>query len=554
MTEPADAAAKQEQGADPRAGEKNHRPDAEPGARPDTGLRAEGISKRFAGVRALRDVTLDFPAGQVTALMGENGAGKSTLIKIINGDYIPDEGRITLGGEPVDLHTPADARRLGIRVIAQEPEIIPHVSVAENVYAGSLPRRSGLLTRRVLDRTALRERMRDDLVRLGFERALDPDALGSSLTAAQRQLVEILRAMTTEAKVIAFDEPTSSLGEHEVDALFGLIRRLREQGLAIVYVSHRLQEIFRLADRIAVLRDGALVGVRPVAETGEGELVRMMVGRDLSAMFAREQAATADEVVLDVRDVTTDDVRDISLQVRAGEVVALAGLVGAGRSELAGALVGDLPIRDGQVLVEGRPLRLRQPQDAVRAGIGYAPEERKAQALFLSRSVRDNTTLAVLDRLRRFRFVRRGEERRVAQEYVERLRVRTPSIEHEVRKLSGGNQQKVVLARWLARRPKVLILDEPTRGIDVGAKAEIYHIIADLARTGVAVLVISSELPEVLGLADRIVVMQNGRITGELSREEASEEAILALAMVDDLTAAVSGAATTQATNSGEAQ
>ncbi|MEZ0071976.1 sugar ABC transporter ATP-binding protein [Planotetraspora sp. GP83] len=558
MTEPADAAAGKEQGADPMAGERDHRPDAEPGARPDAGLRAEGISKRFAGVRALRDVTLDFPAGQVTALMGENGAGKSTLIKIINGDYIPDEGRITLDGEPVNLHTPADARRLGIRVIAQEPEIIPHVSVAENVYAGSLPHRSGLLTRRVLDRTALRERMRDDLVRLGFERALDPDALGSSLTAAQRQLVEILRAMTTDAKVIAFDEPTSSLGEHEVDALFGLIRRLREQGLAIVYVSHRLQEIFRLADRIAVLRDGALVGVRPVAETDEGELVRMMVGRDLSAMFAREQAAT-DEVVLDVRGVTTDDVRDISLQVRAGEVVALAGLVGAGRSELAGALVGDLPIRDGQVLVEGRQLRLRQPQDAVRAGIGYAPEERKAQALFLSRSVRDNTTLAVLDRLRRFRFVRRSEERRVAQEYVERLRVRTPSIEHEVRKLSGGNQQKVVLARWLARRPKVLILDEPTRGIDVGAKAEIYHIIADLARTGVAILVISSELPEVLGLADRIVVMQNGRVTGELTRETASEEAVLALAMVDDLAtvpeAAISPTGTTTGlTNSGGAQ
>jgi ABC-type sugar transport system ATPase subunit len=496
-----------------------------------TRLGAERISKRFAGVRALHDVTLDFPGGAVTALMGENGAGKSTLIKIIGGDYRPDGGQVTLDGEPLTLNTPADARRAGIRVIPQEPEIVPHVSVAENVYVGALPRHAG----RVLDRATLRTRVRDDLRRLGFERVLDPDALGSRLTAAQRQLVEILRALTTDAKVIAFDEPTSSLSEHEVEALFALIRRLRDQGLAVVYVSHRLQEIFQLADGIAVLRDGGLVGVRSVAETDENEIVKMMVGRDLSAMFAREHGAAGD-VVLDVDSVTTDDVDDVSLTVRSGEVVALAGLVGAGRSELAGALVGDLPIRSGQVRVDGRPVRLRSPRDAVRAGMGYAPEERKAQALLLQRTVRDNTSLAVLDRLRRFRFVRRAAERRLAREYVERLNVRTPGIEHEVRKLSGGNQQKVVLARWLARRPKVLILDEPTRGIDVGAKAEIYHLIDDLARSGVAVLVISSELPEVLGLADRIVVMQSGRVTGELDRAHATEEAILELAMAEDLT------------------
>jgi L-arabinose transport system ATP-binding protein len=502
----------------------------------DAVLRVTDIAKRFAGVRALEDVTLDFPGGTVTALMGENGAGKSTLIKIINGDHRPDGGRVVLEGRPLELHSPADARRHGIRVIAQEPEIIPHVSVAENVYAGALPRKAG----RLLDRAALRRRMRADLERLGFARALSPDTLGSRLTAAQRQLVEILRALTTDARVIAFDEPTSSLSEHEAEALFGLIRRLREQGLAVIYVSHRMQEIFRLADRIAVLRDGALVGVRDAGETSEQEVVRMMVGRDLSAMFAREHSAS-ERVVLEVRGVTTDDVRDVSLEVRAGEVVALAGLVGAGRSELAGALVGDLPIRSGEVRVEGRRVRLRQPRDAVRAGLGYAPEERKAQALFLSGTVRDNTSLAVLDRLRRLRFVRRGQERRLTREYVERLNVRTPSIEHVVRKLSGGNQQKVVLARWLARRPKVLILDEPTRGIDVGAKAEIYHLIDDLARSGVAILVISSELPEVLGLADRIVVMQRGRVTGELDRSQATEEAILALAMAGDLSSSSSG-------------
>ncbi|WP_280449629.1 sugar ABC transporter ATP-binding protein [Nocardia brasiliensis] len=496
-----------------------------------SGLRATGLSKSFAGVPALREVSLDFPAGAVTALMGENGAGKSTLIRILGGDHRPDGGRLELDGVLFDQATPAAARAAGIRVIGQEPEIVPHVSVAENVYLGALPRRAG----RLLDRAALHERMRTDLARLGFDRDLDPSTVGSKLTAAQRQLVEIMRALTTDAKVIAFDEPTSSLSDHETESLFALIGRLRERGLAVIYVSHRMREIFRLADRVAVLRDGALVGVRATAETTDQEIVRMMVGRDLSTLFARGPA-TPGRVVLDVDAVTTDDVSDVSLQVRAGEVVALAGLVGAGRSELAGALAGDLPIRSGTVRIDGKPVRLRQPRDAVRAGVGYAPEERKAQALLLHRGVRDNISLAMLDRLRRLRFVKAGAERRLAQQYVDSLRVRTPSIEQEVRKLSGGNQQKVVLARWLARKPKVLILDEPTRGVDVGAKAEIYRIIEELAEAGVAVLVISSELPEVLGLADRIVVMQQGRVTGELDRGAASEEAVLALAMAADLT------------------
>jgi ABC-type sugar transport system ATPase subunit len=502
---------------------------AEPGT--GTSLRVEHLSKRFAAVQALSDVSLDFPFGAVTALLGENGAGKSTLIKIVNGDCLPDSGQVVLAGHPLSLHSPADARRAGIRVIAQEPEIVPHVSVAENVYIGALARKAG----RRFDRATLRRRITDDLKRIGFERMLHPDTLGRHLTPAQRQLVEILRALTTDAKVIAFDEPTSSISEHEVDALFDLIRRLREQGLAIVYVSHRLAEIFQIADRVAVLRDGAVAGVVDAAATDEDGVVRMMVGRDLTAMYAREHVAT-DRVVLDVDNVTTDDVRDISLTVRAGEVVALAGLVGAGRSELCRALAGDLPIRSGAVRVDGRKVGLRQPVHAINAGIVYAPEERKAQALLLSRGVRDNIVLAVLNRLRRFRVMRAQAERKVANDYVARLHIRTPSIEQEVRKLSGGNQQKTVLARWLARNPKVLILDEPTRGIDVGAKAEIYDIIADLAKAGMAVLVVSSELPEVLGLADRIVVMQNGRITGELTRAEASEEAILSLAMADDLT------------------
>ncbi|OKJ61655.1 sugar ABC transporter ATP-binding protein [Streptomyces sp. CB02261] len=503
---------------------------ATPVSPPGAGVAVENITKRFGAVQALGGVTLTFLPGQVTALMGENGAGKSTLLKILTGDHQPTEGRVLLDGAPVSFASPQDARKAGIRIIPQEPEIIPHVSVAENVYAGSLPRTAG----RRLDRAELRRRITADLARLGFEKVIDPDQIGSELTAAQRQLVEILRALTGEAKVIAFDEPTSSLAENEAEALFALIDRLRAQGIAIIYVSHRMKEIFRLADRIAVLRDGASAGVLDAATTTESEVVRMMVGRDLSSLFVRQDVAR-DEVVLQLDGVTTDDVSDISLQVRAGEVVALAGLMGAGRSELGLALAGDRPLRSGRITLNGRPLRLRSPKDAIRAGIGLAPEERKAQALFLHRSIRDNTSLVSLERLRRMRFVRRGQEKTVAQEFSDRLRVRTPSIEHEVRKLSGGNQQKVVLARWLLRRPKVLILDEPTRGIDIGAKAEIYRIIADLARDGVALLVISSELPEVLGLADRVVVMQNGRITGELSRAEATEESILNLAMADDL-------------------
>jgi len=508
-------------------------PDPRPPGATDEGAAVHGLTKRFGPVQALGGVTLDFPASRITALMGENGAGKSTLLKILTGDHQPTEGQVTLDGRRLSLASPADARAAGIRIIPQEPEIIPHVSVAENVYAGTLPRRAG----RRLDRAELRRRITADLDRLGFADVLDPDLLGAHLTPAQRQLVEIMRALTGEAKVIAFDEPTSSLSDHEVDALFRLIRRLRDDGVAVIYVSHRMQEIFQLADRIAVLRDGELAGVQDATSTTESEIVRLMVGRDLSALFSRRRTAT-DRLVLDVDRVTTDDVRDVSLRIHAGEVVGLAGLIGAGRSELALALAGDLPVRSGTVTLDGQPLPSGNPGAVIKAGLGLAPEERKAQALFLHRSIRDNTSLVSLERLRRLRFVRRAAERELAQEYADRLRVRTPSIEQEVRKLSGGNQQKVVLARWLARKPKVLILDEPTRGIDIGAKAEIYQIIADLAEQGVALLVISSELPELLGLADRVVVMQNGRVTGELSHQNATEEAILALAMADDITSA----------------
>ncbi|WP_111765947.1 sugar ABC transporter ATP-binding protein [Nakamurella deserti] len=490
-------------------------------------LRADGVGKSFGPVHALAGVDFELRRGEVTALMGENGAGKSTLLKILTGDHQPDRGRLLLDGAEVSFADPSTSRRAGVRVIAQEPEIVPHVTVAENIYVGALPTGGGVFRARNLLATATR-----DLERFGFAGVIDARTLGRRLSPAQRQIAEIMRALVGGPDVLCFDEPTSSLGDEEVDILFALIRRLRDEGKAIGYVSHRMKEIFQLADRVTVLRDGKLVGTTPAAETDEAQLVRMMVGRDLSQLFDRTPT-TRDEVVLQLTAVTTDDVTDIDLTVHAGEVVGVAGLIGAGRSELMHAIVGDVPLSSGTLTLHGVPQRFSSPGDSVRAGIGFAPEERKADALIMQRTVRDNVSLAVLGRLSRFGFVRRRDESDTARRYVDRLRVRTPSIEQLVKNLSGGNQQKVVLARWLARNPALLILDEPTRGVDVGAKAEIYAIIQDLAAEGMAVLVVSSEMPEVIGLADRIYVMAGGRISGELAATEATEERILALAMAE---------------------
>jgi len=494
-------------------------------------LRLTSVTKRFPGVVALDDVSFELKPGTVTALVGENGAGKSTLLKVLGGDYQPDEGEISLGGTVMRFRSPAEAHAAGVHVIAQEPDIVPYTSVAENIYVGNLPARV-----RWLRNDQLYQQAEEALSRFGFDSVLRPTEIGINLTAAQRQLVEIMRTMVSDATIIAFDEPTSSLSDHEVNLLFALIRLLRDQGKAIAYVSHRLAEIFEVADEVVVLRDGKTVAHKSISEVDNASLVKLMVGRDLSQVFDHK-ASTTDKPVLEVEHLTSPDVNDISLKVNAGEIVALAGLVGAGRSELAGAIVGDLPVTSGSVLVEGEKIRLRQPSNGIRAGIGYAPEDRKRDALFMLRSVRDNASLVILKRLSQFRFINFAKEKSLADEYLARLRVRTPSYDRLVSTLSGGNQQKVVLARWLAAHPKALILDEPTRGIDVGAKAEIYEIMEGLAADGVAILMISSELPEILGIADRIVVMQNGHLTGELNRAEATEEKILALAMADDLAA-----------------
>ena len=493
-------------------------------------LSIQGVSKAFPNVQALADISLEVRPGEILALMGENGAGKSTLLKILNGDYQPDTGTMTLDNETLAFAGPRDARRAGVRVIYQEPEIIPGVDVAENIYAGELPRRGPFVDRRRLNLL-----VREDLRRYGFEGVLHPDRMGDELSPAQRQLVEIMRALKSGIRVIALDEPTSSLTDEEVTRLFTLVRRLRAEGAAIIYVSHRINEILRLADRVAVMRDGKLIAVRPAAELSQNEIVRLMVGRELTDVFRRNRAAT-DRVVLRVEDIRSIWHRGISFEVHAGEVLGFSGLVGAGRTELAKVIFGDLPRDSGRVLIEGQEVTIRQPGDAIRQGIGLAPEDRKREGLVVIRSVLENATIVILRRLTRLRFVRAHLERRTANEYIQRLAVKTPSLDQQVGKLSGGNQQKVVLARWLAARPKVLILDEPTRGIDVGAKAEIYRLIDELANEGLAIILISSELPEIMGLSDRIIVMQGGRITGELPGGPATtEEQVLALAMVDHL-------------------
>jgi L-arabinose transport system ATP-binding protein len=490
-----------------------------------------GVSKRFGVVQALEDVSLAIRPGEILALVGENGAGKSTLVRILEGVHQPDQGSLEIGGAPQAFRSPGDAHAHGIRVIHQEPDIIADLSIAENLFLGDFRRMNGIF----LDRGDLARRTRKILSAFGLEDELWPWTRAGNLGPAQRQLMEIMRALRSGVRLLALDEPTSSLTEDETQRLFGIVRQLRGDGVAIVYITHRMREVMALANRVAVLRDGRLVATRSTREVTEGEIVQLMVGRPITELFDRS-ARNPGKAVLSVRGLTTRRVKDISLDIHAGEVVGLAGLVGAGRSELAEAIFGHELASAGTVAVDGRTIRLRSPADAIAAGIGFAPEDRKSQALLLLRSVKDNITLCVPDLISRFNFIDSARERDLASSLADRLRVRTPSLDQLVAKLSGGNQQKVVLSRWLARRPKVLILDEPTRGIDVGAKAEIYRLIAQLAAEGMALLVISSEMPELLGLADRLLVMAAGRIAADLQRAEATEERILDLALGENLT------------------
>lgn len=496
---------------------------------PDNGappaLEMRNISKQYPGVRALDDVTLTVEAGEVHALLGENGAGKSTLMKILAGAQPMDHGEILLHGRPVVIDTPQRAMDHGISIIYQEFNLVPYLSAGENIFLGREPR--GVIPGFVDFRTLYAESQRV-LDRLGVR--IDARSPVNMLSVAQQQMVEIAKATSKQCRIIIMDEPSATLTEHELQALFGLIRRLKGEGVSIVYISHRLEEIFDVCDRATVMRDGKWIATRPVKELNREEIIRLMVGRELGEAIPKV-AAHVGEPALTVRNLSRAGVlHDISFTVHRGEILGLAGLVGAGRTETARAIFGADPLDGGQIELFGKPVRIRAPRDAIRLGIGLVTEDRKQQGLVLGMAVRENNTLANLDSLSRLGFIRRRAEQKVAEEYRVSLSIKTPSIEQSVQNLSGGNQQKVVLAKWLFTGSKVLIFDEPTRGIDVGAKSEIYKLMNELAAQGCAIIMISSELPEVLGMSDRILVMHEGTITGELLRADATQEKVMHLA------------------------
>ncbi len=492
-------------------------------------LALRNVSKRFGVVQALSAVTLTLRAGEILALVGENGAGKSTLMRILEGAHPPDHGEIVIDGQPHDFRTPAQAHAAGVRVIHQEPDIAPDLSVAENLFLGDLRAVGGVF----LNRRDLLRRTQALLARFRLEHQIRPWTPAGTLGAAHRQLIEIMRALRSGVRILSLDEPTSSLTEEEARRLFAVVRQLCAAGVGIIYISHRMHEVRALADSIAVLRDGHLVTQQPAADIDDASVLQLMVGRPIANLFAGARGAPG-AVLLAARGLTTARLRDVSFDVRAGEVVGLGGLVGAGRTEVARAVFGADRLLAGSVSIAGSKITLRSPADAIAAGMGFAPEDRKGQALLLLASVQDNIVLAVPHLIGRFGLLRRGAARRVAETLIRQLHIRTPGIAQLVSRLSGGNQQKVVLGRWLARTPRLLILDEPTRGIDVGAKAEIYRLIAGLAGQGMAVLLVSSEMPELLGLCDRILVMAGGRLVADLDRAVANEQRILDLAMTND--------------------
>ncbi|TDB82513.1 sugar ABC transporter ATP-binding protein [Micromonospora sp. KC721] len=482
-----------------------------------------GIGKSFLGVRVLQGVDLDVGPGEVHAVVGENGAGKSTLMKVVSGVYAPDEGRVEFTGTPRTFHGPRDAQRIGIGVVYQEFNLLPERTVAENVYLGREPLRRGFVDRRaMLNRTAAL------LASIG-ESALPADARVGQLGVAQQQVVEIVKALALDARLLILDEPTAALADHEVQQLYALVRRLQERRIGVLYVSHRLKEVFELSSRITVLKDGRRVTTLDTADTSVDELVRHMVGRELSSYYPdRARPEELGPVRLSVRAGGNHKLRGIDLRLRAGEVLGVGGLQGSGRSALARALFGVSPFTTGQITLDGEPVRLRSSRAAMRAGIAYVTEDRKGEGIVAGQSVLDNALLA--SRAVVPRWTGRGARAIRFRELLAAVQVRAAGEDQEIRFLSGGNQQKVVLARWLALSPKIMLFDEPTRGIDVGSKSAIHDLVRQLARDGAAVLMISSELPELLGMSDRIVVMRDGRIAGELPAG-ATEEDVVALAV-----------------------
>jgi len=496
-----------------------------PAARERPMLRLAGISKSFPGVRALAGVSLEIRPGEIHGLIGENGAGKSTLIKIIAGAYAPDEGEMTFADAPARWSSPREAKQHGVHVVYQEFALFPQLSVAENIFVGHERRnRFGMV-----DHGRTRREAGELLRKLGA--SLDVDAMVSSLSVADQQMVEIARAMVHNVKLLVLDEPTAVIAGREVALLFELLRRLRESGVSVLFISHRLDEVFAICDRVTVLKDGRLVGTRGIADVTRERLISMMVGRDLGDLFPPRAATARGEAVLRTEALSVGErVRDISIEVRAGEIVALAGMVGAGRSDLALGLFGAMPISSGAIYLCGRRVPSMAPARAIRLGMGLVTEDRKSQGLAMQLDIAANISAPVLPEVTRRGLIDRRLESDIAAQQIERYRIACHGPATNVATMSGGNQQKVIIARWARICRSVLILDEPTRGIDVGAKAEIYRIMRDLAASGVAILMISSELTEVIGMADRVIVMREGRVTGELAGHEIAEESIMQLA------------------------
>lgn len=494
----------------------------------DCALDMRGISKTFPGVKALSNVNFSVKFGTVHAVVGENGAGKSTLMKVLNGSYAPTSGTIHVGGSEVRMRRPADAQALGIRMVHQEINLVPDLTVAENVYLGRMPARWSLLRK-----SEMIARAAAVLDELGA--AINPRERLGNLSISQQQLVEIAKAYAAKPRIIVLDEPTSSLSEHETAALFRILRKMRDDGIAIVYISHRLKEVLEIADEVTVLRDGSMIETRPIHGITAAGMIRLMVGREVSNVFPKSPAEIGNSVLR--VDGLSDGLRfrDISFDVKAGEILGLTGLVGAGRTEVARAIFGLSPLIEGSISVNGRKVSINSPSDAVKAGIAYVPEDRKGDGIVPGMSIRENISLPILRRLTRFGRIKRSADRSLAAGYVKQFSISPPDGERRINLLSGGNQQKAVIAKWLAANPRVLILDEPTRGVDVGAKAEIHHIIGQLVAGGMAVVMISSELPEILGVCDRVVVMRDGHASQPLVRKELSEERIMALATGEEI-------------------
>lgn len=480
-------------------------------------LEMQGITKRFHGVPALQNVNLTIYPGEVHALMGENGAGKSTLMKILAGAYIADEGEIRINGNPVNITNPATARQAGINLIYQELNVAPNLTVTENIFMGSELQRG-----QILDRKAMQMEAQQVLESLGA--TFSANTVVGSLIVAEQQQVEIARALKDNSRILVMDEPTAALSDRETERLFEVIRKLRNDGIAIIYISHRMEEIYALADRISVLRDGQYIGSLTREEISPQRLVQMMVGRSMQDFYEHQRQTNLGEVVLEVRNMSDGrKVQPASFQLHAGEILGLAGLVGAGRTELSRLIFGADRKISGEVFLKGKKLEINSPSDAIAAGIGYVPEDRKDQGLFLEMSSRKNIGLNRLKQDAKAGLVNWGSVNTLAAQAVEDFNIRLANLEIRAVDLSGGNQQKLLLARWLAIKPRVLMLDEPTRGVDIGAKSEIYRIISDLAAQGVAILMVSSELPEVVGLSDRVLVMREGELVGELDDSPGKE-------------------------------